>query len=377
MPSLNPLRPSDEFPAGADRLAEGFNRREFLRLAGASAALAGVAGCGRPAKTLVPYVTQPEAVVPGLPSYYATAIPWEGFARGVIAETHEGRPTKLEGNPGEPESLGATDAMTQASILSLYDPERSRAPLCAGQPSSWAAFAEEWGERRRALAATGGRGWAVLTEPTSSPTLRREIVRLLGQFPSARWYQHTALARYDEEGVQPDCEPARAEVILAVESDFLQRHPASLRYARAFAGRRRVTGDAFRPNRLYVLEAAFTATGAMADHRLPVSPARLRRILAAISAALDGAAGAADLTEEERAFVAPLARDLRAHAPEVLGLAGAEQDPDVRRWVRALNRQLGAVGRTVHERPPVRSDGDPRSAGDLAALAEAIGRGEI
>jgi len=380
MPSLNPLRPTDEFPPGADRLPEGFNRREFLRLAGASAALAGAAGCGRPAKTLVPYVTQPETIVPGLPTFYATAIPWEGFARGVIVETHEGRPTKIEGNPGEPESLGATDAMTQASILSLYDPERSHAPLCAGQPSSWAAFADEWIERRRQLSAAGGKDWALLTEPTTSPTLRREIIRLLDRFPSARWYQHTALARYDEDGAQPDCEPERAEVILAVESDFLQRHPASLRYARAFARRRRVAAGDRRPNRLYVLESTFTATGAMADHRLPVSPARLRRVLGAVAAALGGeggAGGAADLREGEGAFVAQLAGDLRARAPDVLCVAGAEQDPDVRRWVRAMNERLGTIGRTVRYQAPVRSDGDPRSAGDLAALADAMSRGEV
>jgi Fe-S-cluster-containing dehydrogenase component len=377
MPSLNPLRPHDEFPAGADQLSEGFNRREFLRLAGASAALAGVAGCGRPAKTLVPYVTQPEAVVPGLPSFYATAIPWEGFARGILVETHEGRPTKIEGNPDDPESLGATDAITQASILSLYDPERSRAPLCAGQPSSWSAWVDEWIERRRQLSATGGRGWALLTEPTTSPTLLREIHRLLDRFPGARWHQHTALARYDEDGAQPDCDPGRAEVILAVESDFLQRHPASLRYARAFAARRRVADGVLRPNRLYVIEAAFSATGAMADHRLPVSPGRLRRVLAAVAAQLDGGPGAADLTEAERTFVARLAGDLRARAPDVLAVAGAEQDPEVRRWVRALNERLGVPGRTAASRPPVRSDGDPRSTGGLAELAAAMDRGEV
>ena len=379
MPPLTPLWParSDEFPKQAALWPPDLDRREFLGLMGASVALAGLSGCGRSFKQLVPYVVQPESIVPGLPLFYASAMAVDGYARGILVETHEGRPTKIEGNPNHPESLGATDAATQASILSLYDPDRSRAPLRAGQPAAWSEFESEWGGEGGRIRGDGGGRFALLTEPTTSPTLRREIHRLLDRFPRARWFQHTALARYDEGGGQPDYDLAGAEIILSIEGDFLDLHPAALRYARAFAGRRRIENGAVRANRLYALESAWSLAGAMADHRLPVAPARQRQILNAIARAWEGGSPSSSLTPEEKRFVSALIADWRAHAPRVLCLAGAEQAPEVRQWASAMNQALGAKGLTVNSHPPVRSDPDPRSAGNLGELADAISRGEV
>jgi Fe-S-cluster-containing dehydrogenase component len=369
----------DEFADGASTWPEDLDRRDFVKLMGAGLALAGLGACGRPPKALVPYVAQPESIIPGKSLYYATAMPLEGFARGLLVETHEGRPTKIEGNPGHPESLGATDAITQASILGLYDPDRSRAPRQRGQPAAEGAFESEWRLRRAALLGSGGAGWALLTEPTTSPTLRREIHRLLGLFPQARWYQHTPLARYDSAGVQADFDPGIPEVIVAIESDFLHRHPAGLRYLRAFARRRRLENGSIRANRLYAVEAGWSLTGAAADHRLAASPAAQRRVLNAVAQALEiaGAPAAPELTPAEAQFAKTLAGDLQRHAPNVLCTVGAEQPAEIQEWARAINQRLGAEGPVVRYVAAVRSDSDPRCAGELDGLAAAIGRGEI
>ena len=234
-------RLANEFPPGASFGPSALDRREFVRIMGASIALAGLAGCvRRSAEKIVPYVASPETVIPGRPVYYATAMPVEGFARGIVVESHEGRPTKIEGNADHPESLGSTDAITQAAILSLYDPDRSREPRRKAKASPWAAFEAEWAQQQAALLATQGAGLALLLEPTSSPSVRRELRRILEKFPKARWYQHTPLAGYEIGGVQPDYDFGAADVVFMIGGDCLYRHPAALRYGRAFAARRRV-----------------------------------------------------------------------------------------------------------------------------------------
>ncbi len=371
---------ANEFPGGATLWPEELDRRQFLRLMGASFALAGLSGCyRRNASQIVPYVTAPETGVPGVPRFYATAVPLDGFARGVVVETHEGRPTKIEGNPDHPDSLGATDAITQAAILTLYDPDRSAVPMHQGQPSDWAAFDADWTGRHVQLRETGGKGLAILVEPTSSPTVLRQLGRVLAAFPQARWYQHSALASYARDGIQADYDFAAADVILSLGSDCLFRHPAALRYSRAFSSRRRTEHGTIHANRFYCVEATPTVTGAQADFRLPASPARTRTLLTRLSALLGHApAGAADgVSEAEEAFLVSLAADLQAYAPKVLCLAGEEQSIEVQAWAAALNRSLGAEGVTVHEIAPVRSDPETTSDGALAVLAEAIARGEV
>jgi Fe-S-cluster-containing dehydrogenase component len=369
-----------EFAFGAGDWMPGMDRREFLRLMGASLALGGVTGCIRPSPDrLVPYVTPPEDAPMEDPLFYATAMSVEGYGRGIVVETHFGRPTKLEGNPDHPESRGTSDAMTQAAILGLYDPDRSRTPLFSGRPSGWSEFDGEWRRRLPGFQESRGEGIALLTEPATSPTFLREIGLFLEEFPRAQWYQHTPLAVYAQGPLQPDYDVAAARVILALGSDFLFRHPASLRYAREFAeSRRKAVGIEERP-RLYSIESSPTPTGSMADLRLPASPARMRAVLGAVASALGGDAPAANgkLTAAEVRFVAALVADLRSHAPNVLCIAGAEQGEDVRHWAFALNSILGAAGRTSTFAPSIRSDNDPRSRGRVDALAGSLRAGAV
>ena len=164
-----------EFPEGASELPEGVTRREMMMLLGASLSLAGIAGCRRPVEEIVPYVTAPEDTVPGIPRYYATTMPFRRSAYGVIVESHEGRPTKVEGNPAHPSTLGASSSLVQASVLGLYDPDRSQAVRLKGQPKSWNDFVAAWGELSKAHAADGGAGLAVLFESFSSQIGRAHV----------------------------------------------------------------------------------------------------------------------------------------------------------------------------------------------------------
>jgi len=373
-------RLAQEFPFTATLGPSELDRRQFVKLMAASITLAGLTGCvRRSADKIVPFVVAPETLVPGRPEYYATAMPVEGFARGIVVESHLGRPTKIEGNPDHPESLGATDAITQAAILSLYDPDRSQGPRHLAEAADWPAFATEWARRQPAFLATQGRGLALLTEPTSSPSIRREIRRILGQFPEARWYQHTPLAGYEIAGHQPDHDFNEADVILAIGGDLLHRHPAALRHSRAFARRRRVEGGRMRINRFYALEGTPTVTGTLADVRLPVSPTRLRAVLDAVAQAItrELPPPADGLSPDEARFVTSLVDDLRRHAPAIMCVAGPDEDADVQHWAQALNTRFGAHGVTVRLQPPVRSDTDPAAAGNLAALCDAMGRKEV
>jgi Fe-S-cluster-containing dehydrogenase component len=345
-----------EFPAGAAEAPDEMDRREFLRLAGASLALSGLAGCDRPAKTLVPYVAAPDHGAAGAREFYATAMNWQGYGRGILVESHEGRPTKIEGNPRHSESGGATDAVTQASIRCLYDPARSRSVRKGGQIADWAEFQRDWIERKAALVPTRGKGWALLTEPTTSPTLRRKIAQLIKQFPDAQWHQFSSLPRFSAAGCQWDYDFAAAEVIFSIDADFLGQHPAAVRYGRAFAARRKGHNGAGRMNRLYHLETGRSITGGMADVRLAIAPSRIGPVLAAIGG--EGNPGVA-LQGMEQDFVARVRRDLLAAGPAGVCIAGPEQPEAVHRWAVMMNTRTGAEGRTVKRTAPVCSDTDP------------------
>jgi len=178
-----------EFPRQAAPLDYGLDRRDFMKLLGASMALAGLAACARPPlarEEVVPYVRQPAEITPGKPLFYATAVTYGGFAEGVLAESHQGRPTKLEGNPDHPASLGSTAAQTQAQVLTLYDPDRSREVLGSGQPRAWEDFTDALTAAMGQLG-EGGSGLAILTENVTSPTLAAQLNQVLGSYPQARW----------------------------------------------------------------------------------------------------------------------------------------------------------------------------------------------
>src|SRR5262249_28204064 len=284
-----------EFPQQSAGWFEGVSRRDFLRLMGASLALAGLNACrATPSdEKIVPYVNQPEQIVPGRPLFFATAFPMNGAATGVLVESHEGRPTKIEGNPNHPASLGATDAFSQASILIMYDPDRSQVVKNAGRISTWNAFLTAINDDLEAERIAGGTGLRILTETMTSPTLADQLRQLLAKFPRAKWYQYEPVNR---DNVHAGAHLAfgtsvntlyrfeNADVILCLDVDFLARGPENVGYARDFASKRRVRKGKAEMNRLYVIEATPSITGAMADHRIALRPSEIPNFAGAIAA---------------------------------------------------------------------------------------------
>src|SRR3979411_39029 len=177
-----------EFPQQAIALEKGVHRRDFVKLMGASVALAGLTACNRPAEKIVPYVNQPENLIPGKPLFFASAMPFGGSATGVLVESHMGRPTKIEGNPDHPSSLGASDAFMQASILGLYDPDRSQVVRRLGEISTWSEFIAAL-QPVLGDAKTSGAGFRILTQTITSPTLGAQMQQLLATYPGMKWHQ--------------------------------------------------------------------------------------------------------------------------------------------------------------------------------------------
>jgi len=355
----------NEFPSEIETITDPVQRRTFLKLMGASLALAGVTGCTRqPVEKIVPYVRQPEELIPGRPLFFATAMALGGVATGLLVESHEGRPTKVEGNPQHPDSLGAVDVFAQASVLTLYDPDRSKTLTNLGEIRPWAAFL---GTVRAALAAQQplrGAGVRILTESINSPTLAAQIRDVLSRYPAAQWHQWDPASRENAragsklafgEYVDAQYRFQDADVIVALDADFLSCGPGSLRYARDFAARRQ-TEDAARMNRLYAIEAMPTPTGARADHRLPLRPGQIEAAARYIAgaASTSGASQAADasaarqiLTPDALKFLDAVSKDLQAHRGRSLVIAGDHQAAPVHALAHALNQSLGNAGRTV------------------------------
>jgi len=348
-----------EFPEGASELPDGVTRREMMMLLGASLSLAGLAGCRRPVEEIVPYVNSPEEIVPGIPRYYATTMPFRRSAYGLIVESHEGRPTKIEGNPSHPSTLGGSSSLVQASVLGLYDPDRSQSVTQKGARKSWGDFVTAWGQLSEAHSADGGAGLAVLSESFSSPTLARLASELRARYPRLQWATYDAVS--DENRLAGLRQAAgrdvdlmlrldRAAVILALDADPLLTDPEMIRHARNFADGRRAGTSGGAMNRLYVVEGVYSLTGAMADHRLRLESRQIAPFLAALAARLapTGAGNAtAELAGVDPRWLDALAKDLLANRGKGLIVAGERQPAAVHAAVCALNTSLGNTGTTV------------------------------
>jgi MoCo/4Fe-4S cofactor protein with predicted Tat translocation signal len=371
-----------EFPSGASEFTDPAGRRRFLKLMGASLALAGVSACTRqPDEKIIPYVRQPEEVVPGNPLFFATSMPLGGFAMPLLAENHMGRPTKLEGNPDHPASLGATDIFGQASVLSLYDPDRSRTVINRGDVRSWGAFVSALQSATQARKAAGGDGLRLLTEPVTSPLLIEQIEKLLEAMPAAKWHQWDPVFGAVQGGA-PAATPLyhfdEADVVVALDADFLGGGAASLRYQKDFASRRRIRSPQDPQNRLYVAEPAPTVTGTKAEHRLPAKAGDIHGLAAALAAAAGVAGGAASGSPSGDAgrWLAMAAADLQAHRGRSVVVAGDRQPAAVHALARALNEALGNVGATVVYTAPIA--GSPADGGaSIAELAADMNAGRV
>jgi molybdopterin-containing oxidoreductase family iron-sulfur binding subunit len=345
----------NEFPSQVEAITDPTTRRTFMKLMGASLALAGVTACTtQPEEAIVPYVRQPEELIPGRPLFYATAMTLGGVATGLIVESHEGRPTKIEGNPLHPSSLGAADVFAQAAILNIYDPDRAKTLTSTGDVTSWPAFIAAM---KAALIAQGplqGAGIRILSETVGSPTLGAQIKEFLGRFPSARWHQWEPAGRNNArvgsklafgEYVEAVYNLEKADVILSLDADFLAAGPGGLAYARQFAARRRPE-EADKMNRLYVAETMPTSTGSRADHRLGLKPSQIAELARQIAAGVGvGTAGAG--SAETQKWAAAVAKDLQAHRGTSLVMCGEAQPPAIHALAHAMNQALGNVGQTV------------------------------
>jgi len=379
-----------EFQEGASELPEGVTRRDMMMLLGASLSLAGLAGCRRPVEQIVPYVSAPEDVVPGIPRYYATTMPFGRSAYGIIVESHEGRPTKIEGNPAHPATLGASSARIQASVLGLYDPDRSQSVRLKGEAKAWADFVTAWGQMSQAHASDGGAGLAVLSESFSSPTLARLSSELRAKYPRLQWVTYDAVSHENRlaglrtaigRDVDLTLKLDQASVILALDADPLLTDPEMIRHTRGFAAGRRagVSGGAM--NRLYSVEGVYSLTGAMADHRLRLQSRQIAPFLSALATRLAaGEAGAASLSGAgipgvDARWIDAVAKDLLANRGKSLIVAGDRQPPAVHGAVCALNTSLGNTGKTVSYYET--KDASLPSASALATLVAAMNGGAI
>jgi MoCo/4Fe-4S cofactor protein with predicted Tat translocation signal len=368
-----------EFPQNASEFDDPVGRRKFLKLMGASFALAGLTACTRqPAEYIAPYVRQPEELVPGKPVYFATAMPLDGFATGLIVESHEGRPTKIEGNKDHPASLGATDVFSQASVLGLYDPDRSQTLTFLGDIVTWSAFlgaVKPAMDAQRAVAAQkpAKGGLRILTGTVTSPTLAYQIKTLLAILPNAKWHQYDPAGR---DNVREGSRLAfgqyantvyhfdKADVVLSLDSDFLSCGPASLRYARDFAAKRRLTEGNREMSRLYVVESSVTNTGAIADQRLAMRPSEVAGFGHAVSRGLIAGADIDDFSfhstepmkAEHQKWSEAIEDDLRKHRGTSLVIAGDSQPPTLHAYAHRINEALGNVGNTVVYTDPVEAN---------------------
>jgi molybdopterin-containing oxidoreductase family iron-sulfur binding subunit len=378
-----------EFPDGADA-PPSLSRRELLMLLGANAALAGAAGCsrGKP-ELIVPYVKQPPEVTPGTPTLYATTMALGGYGIGLVVESHEGRPTKAEGNRLHPASLGALGAFEQASVLSMYDPARGRELTREGIPATWQALLDEVKSTT-----TPGKRVHVLLEPTSSPHLAPLLERVRDQgtvvhfdAPLSRRSAWEGARLAFGQVVEPRWDFAKADVVLALDHDFLAVAGSPPAWARGWAERRRLDGPGDAMSRLYVVEPRLTVTGISADERLPVPAREVGALAAAILTALPPAGPSPDLHpvddrvqvelgDRRRAWAQAAARDLAARAGKSLVLAGDGQPPEVHAIAHAMNAVLGNTGRTVTYGAPSVLEAGLDSHG-LDALLRAIDAGEV
>ena len=373
-----------EFPEQASEWNDPKGRRNFLKLMGASLALAGVGACTRqPPESIVPYVRQPEDLVPGRPLFFASAIPLGGVARPVLVESHMGRPTKIEGNPEHPASLGAADALTQAAVLGLYDPDRVQTITYRGEVRPWGAFLTGLQSAMSAQKGVKGSGLRILSEPVTSPSLAELMATVLQEYPQAQWHQYDPVASDGlRDGVRqatgayrtPVYHLAKADVILSLESDFLGAcNEGTVRYTRDFADRRRVTNESKQMNRLYVVESSPTLTGMKAEHRLPMRAAEIEGFARKLAAVVGtGAAPSAvpgtpmpggELVEK---WTAAVGKDLQDHRGRSLVIAGEFQPAAVHALAHAMNQALGNIGATVTYGPSL----DPRPVNRQASLVD-------
>ncbi len=388
-----------EFPAGIEELEmDGLSRRSFLQLMGGSLALAGfgLSGCRRPEAVLVPFAKSAEWTIPGNNLLYATSMPRRNGALPLIVTTTDGRPIKNEGNPLHPVSNGGTDTYAQASILELYDPERSQTFLLDGKMSDAGSFADWITTLRAEAKADGGASLAILTGESMSPSRERLRAELQQQFPKMTWCVYEPLSNDNEReatkaafgsaAMKVTPKFGQADIILSLDSDFLCIEEGGLAATRDFSNRRRVAASTDAMNRLYAVENRYTITGGMADHRLRCPASQIGAVAVALAKAVADATGSGPLTEmlstvpatevqkleKSLPWITEAAKDLVAHPGKSLVVVGANQPGWVHALGFAINGALGSFGATLTAIATAAPVGV-----SLAALAEKMKAGAV
>lgn len=381
------------FPKQATIMRQyGMDRRTFLKVMGASLTMAGfgLQGCTTAPgeEPILPYVRQPEYVIPGNPTFFASTLKLGGYGTGILLETHVARPHRIEGNPDHPASLGGADPILMSSILELYNPDRSVNIRDEDEVRTWDDYLSALGTAITRLPEDGA-GLRILTEAVTSPTMLSQIEALLERFPAAQWHQYEPLARDNAvagaelafgEPVETIYDFSAADVVLSLDSDFFTNQPGSLRYARDFMDRRRVRAESAdganaTMSRFYAVESTPTNTGATADHRLKLRASEIEGFARALAAALGLDVAAPAETTWDGTWLDALVADLQA-AENSLVLVGEEQPPFVHALVHAINAELGNVGTSVLYIAPVVANTE-NSVASLTRLVEDIQAGQV
>ena len=346
------------------------DRRTFIKLMGASVALASFAGCRRPTEKIVPYVNKPEDIVPGVANQYATTMALGHQAYGLLVKSNEGRPNKIEGNAMHPSSQGGANAMLLAQPLTLFDPDRSQNVLNQGKAKSYAAFVDFWREKFKSLQDQSGAGFYVLSESFHAPTMHRLQQSFKKAFPKAKWLVYDAFSDQNVheatkiafgDYLKPLYHFDRAQTIVALDHDFLHSDPNHIANSKAFSQRRRVENKDAKMNRLYVVEPALTTTGSMADHRLPLSSRLIPVFLANLGYELTKLGlilpteirntvrsyRDVDLNNAQQQWLLNAAKDLFEQRGKSAIVVGSRQPKEVQALAFALNRALGNLGKTL------------------------------
>jgi len=370
-----------EFPAGASEFNDPVSRRHFVKIMSASFLLGGLGftGCRRPEEHILPFSKMPEGYIHGVAQFYATARPTRGSAVPLLVKSHDGRPTKIEGNPNAPESNGGTDAFTQASILNLYDPDRAMRFTHGGSEKSAAETFDALSGISKKFEATGGEGLSFLLEQSGSPSRDRIQKLIAAKYPKARWFTHEPIDLNTEQqaaaisfgqSVAPEYRLEKARRILSLDCDFLGAEENSFRSIRGYAKGRKLETPADDMSRLYVVESIFSITGMNADHRLRVQPSQVLALAARLATEilkggnLNGLSQLAASFKGDEKWIAETAKDLLEHVKGSVVLAGHRQPLAVHLIAHAMNSALGSVGEAVLLRSvPKTADG---SLGDLA-----------
>jgi len=350
-----------EFPKHASEWTDKSSRRDFMKIMGASLALAGLSACTKqPLEPIVPYVKQPNNLLLGKPLFYATAMSLGAYGTGLLVESHEGRPTKIEGNPQHPSTLGGTDVFNQASVLTMYDPDRSQTNTYLGEMRDWPRVLSSLRGVVDAQKTKGGEGLRVLSGATSSPSFVAQMQEFLKTYPKAKWYQWEAVNR---DNVYAGAQMAFGQpvetlydfskVVLSLDGDFLSSgFPGFHKYTRDFSRRRRPELKE-EMLRFYAVESATTNTAAKADHRLHVKASEVEGFARAVASTLGVTQAGGEIKSSQKKFADALVKDLQANRGAVLVVVGDAQTPATHALAHAINAALGAVGKTVSYSDPV------------------------